>query len=188
MVLKRLGLAGLAMGFVAALSGCADGYGYGGTSLGYGRGYYDAYPYGGGFGGGYVPSYYGWYNDFYYPGTGIYVYDRDRRPFRWNDRQRNYWQGQRRGFRNDAIRDNWADFGRDVRRERRDYRGDLRKNRQAYRNGLITRDQFQQGRRDARREYRSDVRQDRRELRRENRAVNRGGYRGDRGRNWRGRR
>ncbi|MCP6640489.1 hypothetical protein NL504_28630, partial [Klebsiella pneumoniae] len=35
---------------------------------------------------------------------GYYVYDRYRRPFRWNDRQRYYWQ-QRRG----QWRGDWGD-------------------------------------------------------------------------------
>lgn len=169
-MVKRLGLVAL-LGAALGVSACAShGYGYGGVSAGYG-GYYGD-PYFDGYGPGYA-SYgglgYGWYNGFYYPGTGYYVYDRHRRPFRWNDGQRRYWQG-RPGYGNPQVRDNWRDFGRDVRIERRDYRGDLRTNRQAFRSGAITSDQFRQGRFDARREYRSDVRQDVGELRRQNRA------------------
>lgn len=181
MFLKRLGLTALLGGLALGATACTDGYGYSGVNVGYGSaGYYgdpydDGYGYGGGYGGyGYAPSYYGWYGDYYYPGTGAYVYDRDRRPRRWSDGQRRYWEG-RRG--NAQVRDNWQDFGRDVRRERRDYRGDVRENRQAYRNGTITREQFRDGRQDARREYRRDVRQDYRDLRRENRAE---GYRAPR--------
>ena len=41
----------------------------------------------GGYGGyGYGSPYYGWNDGFYYPGTGYYVYDRDRRPHRWTRR------------------------------------------------------------------------------------------------------
>lgn len=177
-IATRLGLVGL-LGLGAAA--CTDGYGYSGVNVGYGGGYYDPYfdgygyadPYYGGFGGfGYAPSYFGWYNDFYYPGTGIYVYDRDRRRYRWNDTQRRFWEGQRgRYARNPQVRENWADFRRDYRQERRDYRGDLRSNRQAFRDGTITREQFRDGRRDARQEFRRDVRQDYRETRRENRAI-----------------
>ena len=36
------------------------------------------------------PGYYGWYGGFYYPGNGIYVYDRYRRPYRWNGNQQRY--------------------------------------------------------------------------------------------------
>src|SRR3546814_8244907 len=75
--LVAAGLAG-----VLALSGCYgydDGYGYGGVSVGsgyYGSSYYDPY-YGGN---------YGWYNGYYYPGAGYYVYDRGGKRHRWNKR------------------------------------------------------------------------------------------------------
>ena len=63
--------------------GYGNGYGYGYDD------YYDPY-YGGGYYGanynrygyGYGQPYYGWYNGYYYPGTGYYVYDRDRRAHR----------------------------------------------------------------------------------------------------------
>ena len=67
-----------------------SGYGYG---AGYGAGY-PGYGYGAGYPGygyGYAP-YWGWYDDFYYPGTGYYVYDSYRRPHRWTDAQRRYWE------------------------------------------------------------------------------------------------
>jgi len=162
----RLGLMAV-LAAAMGLSACADDYGYGGLSAGYGGYYGDPY-YAGGFGG---PALgYGWYNDYYYPGTGYYVYDRNRRPYRWSDGQRRYWSG-RPGYGNPAARANWADFRRDYRAERRDYRGDLARNRDALRAGTITRDQYRQGRRDARTEFRRDVRQDYRDLRRDNRAV-----------------
>ena len=179
MKFKRVGLVALLGSLGIGLGACTDGYGYSGVNVGVGSGFYNDGYYGGGagyygdpyyaggFGGAYAPSYYGWYNNYYYPGTGAFVYDRYRRPYRWNDSQRRYWEG-RRG--NAQVRQNWGDFRRDVRGERRDYRGDIRDNRQAYRNGQITREQFRQGRRDARREYRGDVRQDYRDLRRQNRA------------------
>lgn len=111
-------LAALALASGIVLSGCAYdmygdpygyGYGYGPQStvsigVGYGGyggygGYYGGgyYPYGGyGYGypyGGYDP--FGWYGDFYYPGTGIYVYDRDRHRHQWTDEQRRYWEQRR---------------------------------------------------------------------------------------------
>jgi hypothetical protein len=154
MFLKRLGLVGILAGLGIGLSACADGYGYGGIDAGYGSaGYYDGYGAGYpgyGYAGGYAPSYFGWYGDYYYPGTGVYVYDRNRRAHRWNDRQRSYWSG-RRG--NGRIRDNWADFRRDYRSERRDYRGDL---------------------------FRRDVNRQYRQTQRENRGVRQGGGVGDR--------
>ena len=84
-----------------ALGGCAyDNYGYGygpysglSVGVGYGSGYYGGY---GGYGG-YYNSYlpFGWYDDFYYPGSGIYVYDSYRRPHVWSSSQRAYWSGRR---------------------------------------------------------------------------------------------
>lgn len=96
-----------------ALGGCVyDDYGYGGVNVGYGvaggygDGYYGypgaayGYPAFAGYGS-------GWYNDFYYPGSGYYVFDRNGRRSRWNDGQRRYWQQRqasqlRRVWRGDA--------------------------------------------------------------------------------------
>lgn len=84
------------MGLVAVigLGGCASdrGYGYGGMSVGYGSGGYYGDPY---YGSGYYGSRYGWWGDYYYPGSGYYVYDRRGQRHRWNNEQRRYW-GQRR--------------------------------------------------------------------------------------------
>ena len=84
-----------------ALSGCAYdmygspygyGYGYGpSTSLSIGigsGGYYGGY-------GGYGYDPFGWYGDYYYPGSGIYVYDSYRRPRVWSSGQRDYWTSRR---------------------------------------------------------------------------------------------
>ncbi|MCU6455793.1 hypothetical protein LPN01_17065 [Sphingomonas sp. A2-49] len=121
MFLKRLAIAGLIFGAGIGTSACTDGYGYSGVAVGYGGGGYygDGYgygdPYGGGYGYGYggYPSYFGWYGDYYYPGTGIYVYDQYRRPYRWNDGQRRYWEGRRNGWRGDRnFRNDWNGFDR----------------------------------------------------------------------------
>jgi hypothetical protein len=90
---KRLAAAVTAAGLAIGLGGCMGDYGYGG--VGYASDYYGGYGYGpslayGGYGG-----YGGWYNDFYYPGTGVYVFDRSGRRARWNDGQRRYWEGRR---------------------------------------------------------------------------------------------
>lgn len=163
-----LGAAGLALG------GCADRYGYGG-GVGYGAYYGDGYygdvgpagyyePYGyGGYG-------FGWYGGFYYPGTGFYVYDRNRRPYRWTEGQRRYWQA-RPGYGNPQVRDNWQAFGRGVRDARQDYRQDVRGDRAALRAGTITPDQFRAQRGDARQAYRQTVREDYHDLRQQNRAA-----------------
>lgn len=56
--------------------------------------------------------YWGWYGDYYYPGTGFYVFDVNRRRVRWNDDQRRYWEGRHTGWRgpNGSIRRNWQGF------------------------------------------------------------------------------
>ena len=112
------------------LAGCAYGpYGGLGVGVGYGNGYgaygYDPYysgysPYGYG-SYGYGSPYWGWNDGFYYPGTGYYVYDQYRRPYRWTDAQRNYWEQRRVRFngtrrdRNQATvvtQQQWGDFNR----------------------------------------------------------------------------
>ncbi len=96
-VLKSALLA-TALAGAAALGGCAeDGYGYSGVSVGYNAAWGDPY--------------WGWYGDYYYPGTGVYVYDRQRRRHAWNDIQRGYWEGRRGNWRGDrGWRNNWHDF------------------------------------------------------------------------------
>jgi hypothetical protein len=103
----RLAAAGLALAAGLGLSACADDNGYGSVSMGYG----DWDPYYGGFS---ADPYWGWYGDYYYPGTGYYVYDRSHRRHRWNDSQRGYWQGRSQ---------NWHNAHRDMRPMWRDYRG-----------------------------------------------------------------
>lgn len=112
-----------------ALGGCAYGdlgvgMGYGGLGGYYGTGYgypygpyggYGAYPgYYGGFG--YGMPYYGWYDDAYYPGTGIYVYDSYRRPRVWSDRERHYWTSRQQSIRTSGtgtrVQANWSGFDR----------------------------------------------------------------------------
>ena len=111
MRIGKFGVAAVATLGALALGGCAyDDYGYGGgygypysgvsVGVGYGGGYdyygspYSAYGYGG------MYSPFGWYDDFYYPGTGFYVYDSYRRPHRWNDYQRRYWTQRTDTWRN----------------------------------------------------------------------------------------
>lgn len=83
------------------------GYGYG--SCGYGYGGYGGY-------GGY--PYWGWNNGYYYPGSGYYVYDRDRRPYVWNETQKRYWTERvekartRAGTSDKPLRENWSGFRR----------------------------------------------------------------------------
>ena len=122
--------AALAIVAGVGLSSCAYGP-YGGLGVGasYGNGYgygnyYDPY-YGSGYYGanynrygyGYGQPYYGWYDGYYYPGTGYYVYDRNRRAQRWSDTQRRYWEWRQRASRSNPsstgtgrILENWVDF------------------------------------------------------------------------------
>jgi hypothetical protein len=95
------------------LAGCSsydDGYGYGYSRVSLGLGSY----------GGYYRPYYGWYDNYYYPGTGVYLYDRSGSRYRWNDRYRDYWIARRPSGH---YRDNWSGY----RAERRDYRRDRRR-------------------------------------------------------------
>ena len=139
----RLRTAALALTAAVGLSACSYGYGpYGqsGLSVGIGSGYYDPYysGYGYGYGAGYpgygygypgygyaYAPYWGWYDNFYYPGTGFYVYDIYRKPYRWTDAQRRYWNLRReRALATSTtqqpvvIRENWNDFSRDRVRSR----------------------------------------------------------------------
>ena len=191
MYASRLRAAGLAVAATIGLSACTTGYGYNGVGVGVGignGGYYDPYYSGYGYGSpsygygysnygyGYGSSpYFGWYDGFYYPGTGYYVYDRDRRPHRWTARQQRYWTDRLRTFRGanrgniGALRDNWRDFRQDRRQDDRAFRNERRDDRRALRRGEVTREEFRTDRRDDRRAHRVERREDRRELRRENR-------------------
>lgn len=142
------------------LSGCAtDGYGYG--RLGYGSSYYGGSPY------------WGWYDDYYYPGTGYYIYDRYGSRHRWNDGHRRYWEGRRGRLTDRERRDNWRDYRADRRQDNRQFRAERRENRQDFQSGRINREQFRAERRELRRENRWEMRDDRRALRRENRRDRR---------------
>ncbi len=108
MSISKLTLAAAALVATAGLSACVDdGYGAGGVSVGYASAWD---PYYGGYRG---DPYWGWQGDYYYPGTGYYVYDRQNVRRRWDDRQRGYWQGRNRTWRNDRreIRPMWRDYG-----------------------------------------------------------------------------
>src|SRR5687768_164212 len=127
----------LALAFASAvsLSACSSyyddygygyGHGYGGVSVGYGIGYGNGYGYSDPYWAYYGSNpYWGWYNNFYYPGTGIYIYDQWRRPFRLGDVHRRFWRQRRsRAHRGGAWnartawRDTWSAFRRDRRWDR----------------------------------------------------------------------
>lgn len=88
----------LAVALALGTAACADTYGY--DRVGYRYGYDVG-----------LSPYWGWYGDYYYPGTGYFVYDRYRRPFRWDDRQQRYWLARRQAYRGrGGFRDNWYGF------------------------------------------------------------------------------
>ena len=102
----KLRILTLGAGSLVALTACVDdGYG-GGVAVGYGGGYYGEI-----YDGAYGSPYYGWYGGYYYPGTGYYVYDRYRRPMRWSDSQRRYWENRGRYWRSHRH-DEWRGFDR----------------------------------------------------------------------------
>lgn len=155
---SMIGIAG-----ILGLSACTydDGY-YGGGVSSYSSSYgcdpyggYDSYygcDYGQGFGNiGYGG---GWYDNYYYPGHGLYLFDRGGGRYRMNDRYRRHWGRQRadwhrgrghgghrdrdhrRGY--DGRRDGDRDYGRrdDWRRDGdRDYRGEGRRGYRERRDG-----------------------------------------------------
>lgn len=110
----------LALGAIATtlLAGCYDGgvrgAGYASSAYAcetrYGAGYYSSYdPYayddgygydcydGADYGGGFVQIGFGggWYDDYYYPGHGMWMYGRDHRQHRLSGHYLNYWGGRR---------------------------------------------------------------------------------------------
>lgn len=122
--MKSILLPGLLAAATLGLSGCAMYDGFGGASIGYDDGYNDDGYYDNGYSGdpyydSYGDGYYGWYDGFYYPGTGYYVYDRGGSRHRWSDRHRGYWES-RRG--REERRENWSSY----RPDRWDRDGDRR--------------------------------------------------------------
>lgn len=115
--------AGLTLSACETSYGYGDGYGYGQVAVGYPQPVYiDPYA---GYWAYYAPyPYWGWYGGYYYPGTGVYIYDRYRRPHAWNARYRRYWTDRqvywrgRSDWRGREFRDNWDDFRGDIRMRR----------------------------------------------------------------------
>jgi hypothetical protein len=121
-VMRIFAIPALILASGASLSGCASYYGgyggyggYSGVSVGISSGgYYDPYYGGSGYYGG--SPYWGWNDGYYYPGTGYYVYDSYRRPYRWSDAQRRYWSQRRAAVgtttTSTKVRPNWSGFSR----------------------------------------------------------------------------
>ncbi len=100
-------------GVSAGLSGCYSDFGLGYASDGYGQ--YDCDPYS------QFDSYYncdygygfnnigyggGWYDNFYYPGYGIFLFDNYGRRYNMRDDYRRYWGGQRFNWQREHYRGN----------------------------------------------------------------------------------
>lgn len=99
-IISKAAIAAVAIAGAAALAGCTDaGYGGSRVAVGYNAAWGDPY--------------WGWYGDYYYPGTGFYVYDNHRNRMRWSDDQRGYWEGRRNNWQGDRRwRSNWREFRR----------------------------------------------------------------------------
>ena len=125
-----------------------DGGFYGGASVG--GGYYGAGP--GYYPGGYPAS--GWYDDYYYPGNGYYVYDRAGRRHEMRDKDRARWLERREARRDDR---------REERVERRRERAERIANMTPEQRAVV----------DARRQERRIQREDRQDARRDTGVFNR---------------
>ena len=106
MTTTRLLGAVLAAAATLGLGGCTmyDEYGYPSStvSVGIGTGY------GYGYGDPYYDDYYGWYDDYYYPGIGTYIYDRYGTRYTWPSRYRDYWSA--RSHRHRDRRAHWDGY------------------------------------------------------------------------------
>ena len=123
MISKKLGLRLAALtAATVGLSGCVYDAGLGYASDGYGYNDYDCDPYSAfdsyydcdnsygfyniGFGG-------GWYDSFWYPGHGYYVFDNYGRRFNMRDNHRRYWGDRRqRWYRDNRGHDGGRGYGR----------------------------------------------------------------------------
>jgi hypothetical protein len=103
----RTRIALLSVAAALSLGACAtDGaYAGGDVGLGFNDAYYDpsaCWNYGfSDFG--YNGPYCGWYDGYFYPGSGIYVYGRDRQPHIWSDPQKSHWTDQREQWHNNST-------------------------------------------------------------------------------------
>ena len=103
----RIGFALLAAAASASLSACAGGYYGSGVAVGFGYDYpfYDpAACWNSGWNDyGWAGPYCGWYDGYFYPGSGIYVYDRAHHAHLWSDAERAYWNEKRNSWHDQAT-------------------------------------------------------------------------------------
>lgn len=124
MLNNRIRTALVVLAASAGLGACTNLGPFGGVGVGVGSGY-GGYGYGNPYGYGYGSPYYGynryptygWYDGFYYPGRGYWVYDPDGQPHPINDKQKSYWGSvlakvrEARGVDATAeARENWSGF------------------------------------------------------------------------------
>jgi hypothetical protein len=126
MHVPRLRSALILLAATVGLGACGYGQGYGHSrvSLGYSSGYCDPFydDCHRGFGRRAFDPWYGWYDDHFYPGVGIFVFDRWGRRHHWRDHHRRFWFDRRRHWGNrdwnDRRWENWRGFRRDGDRRR----------------------------------------------------------------------
>ena len=107
----------IGVGYGNAGYGYGSPYGYGyGSPYGYGYGSPYGYRYGSPYGYAGYP-YFGWYDGFYYPGTGYWVYDPYGNPRPITEKQKSYWgsllekaRAARGTQATSEIRENWSGF------------------------------------------------------------------------------
>ena len=100
------------------------------------------------------------------------MYDSYRRPHRWTDRQRTYWQQRQQAYRSSGtttrqVSDNWSDFRRDRQSSIRSGVIRQRPVREEVRTQQAARQAYQVQQRAERKAERSESRQQRQEARRE---------------------
>jgi hypothetical protein len=162
---RRFRAATLALGATLGLAACST---YGDNGDGYrSAGYYR---------GGYALSdggpFYGWYDNFYYPGSGYYLYDRGGRRHAMNHSQRQHWLNRARSPEDrQQIRQNYRQFRADRQGDRTQFQAERRANREALQTGQVTRDAFRAQRESNRQEFRQERRGDQRALRQGNRRA-----------------
>jgi hypothetical protein len=176
----------------AGLGACTNLGPYGGIGVGVGTGYggyggygYDPFYAGYGYGSGYGYNPYGWYNGYYYPGSGYWVYDRDKNRRPLTDAERAYWNerirerirrriGTSGTTATAAAQENWSGFEKPATAagtvDRVDTRAQLRQRALEQR---VQRQQVQAERQQAR-SQRQEVRQQATQERSESRRIRRG--------------
>jgi hypothetical protein len=82
-----------------SLAACSEGVAVGAATPAFADSYYAGAPYNdlcwtNGWAGTFNYPYCGWYNGFFYPGSGAYMYDRNRQPHALTPAEQNHWAGQ----------------------------------------------------------------------------------------------